>query len=124
MLYRLTADGLVMVHMGFVAFVVLGGLLVLRWPRLVWVHLPIAIWGAAIEFFGIICPLTPLENYFRRLAGVAEYHTSFVEHYVLPILYPAQLTRGLQIALGILVVAINGAVYGWIYLRKMQSRQG
>ena len=122
MLYRLAADGLVIVHLGFVAFVVLGALLVLRRPRLVWVHLPVAIWGAAIEFFGIICPLTPLENYFRRLAGVAEYHTSFVEHYVLPILYPAQLTRGLQIVLGTLVVAINGAVYGWIYLRKMQSK--
>lgn len=123
MLYRLIADSLVVLHLGFVVFVVLGGLSVIRWPRVVWVHLPVAIWGAAIEFGNIICPLTPLENYFRRQAGLAEYHTSFIEQYVLPVLYPAQLTRGLQLALGITVVAINLSIYAFVY-RQWRRRIG
>lgn len=122
MLYRLIADSLVVLHLGFVVFVVLGGLSVIRWPRLIWVHVPVALWGAAIEFRNIICPLTPLENYFRRQAGLAEYDTSFIEHYVLPVLYPAQLTRGMQLAFGIAVVAINLGIYTFVYRRWKRLR--
>jgi hypothetical protein len=105
------ADAVVVLHLGFVAFVVLGGLLVLRWPRMAWLHLPAALWGAWIEFAGWICPLTPLENWLRARAGESGYATSFVEHYVVPVLYPAALTRELQWILGGLVVAINALVY-------------
>ncbi len=122
MLYRIAADTLVVVHLAFVAFVVFGGLLLLLWPRLIWVHLPAALWGAAIELAGIICPLTPMENYFRRQAGLAEYHTGFVERYVLPLLYPERLTRSLQISLGLGVVIINVVIYAWIYRRWSQRR--
>ncbi len=122
MLYRIAADTLVVVHLAFVTFVVFGGLLLLLWPRLVWVHLPAAIWGAAIEFLGFICPLTPMENYFRHQAGLAEYHTGFVERYVLPLLYPERLTRSLQVSLGLGVVIINVGIYAWLYRRWMRRR--
>ena len=123
MLYHLLANTLVVVHLAFVGFVVLGSLLVLRWPRVMWAHLPAALWGAIIEFGGFVCPLTPLENYFRLQAGLAEYHTGFIERYLLPLLYPAQLTRGVQIVLGIGVIAINLCVYAWI-LHRWKRRKG
>jgi hypothetical protein len=107
----LLADAVVVLHFGFVLFVVLGGLLALRWPRLAWLHLPAALWGAWTEFAGWICPLTPLENWLRVRSGESGYATSFVEHYVVPVLYPAALTRELQWILGGLVVAINALVY-------------
>jgi len=107
--------------MAFVAFVVLGGVLVLRWPRLAWVHVPAAAWGAFIALGGWICPLTPLENRLRVLAGDTPYTTGFLEHYVLPILYPVAMTRNLQIATGLFVVALNGLVY-WRVLRDRASR--
>ena len=110
-LVSLVADALVVLHLGFVAFVVLGGLLVLRWRWLAWVHIPAAIWGAWIEFAGWICPLTPLENRLREEAGQQGYATSFVEHYLLPVLYPAALTREVQWLLGGLVIAVNAVVY-------------
>jgi hypothetical protein len=102
-----------------VLFVVFGGLLVLRWPRLAWVHLPAAVWGALIEFAGWVCPLTPLENALRRQAGEATYTGGFIERYITPILYPDGLTRGAQVALGTLVVLINVAVYA----RLVRSRR-
>jgi hypothetical protein len=105
-------------HLAFVVFVVGGGLLVLRWPRLAWVHLPAALWGALIEFAGWICPLTPLENWLRRRAGVSDYAGGFVEHYVLPVLYPVGLTRGLQVGLGVAVILLNLVIYGWIFHRR------
>jgi hypothetical protein len=108
-------------HVGFVLFVVLGGLLVLRWPRLAWVHLPAAVWGALIEFAGWICPLTPLENRLRRVSGTADYAGGFVEHYLLPVLYPAGLTRGVQYLLGACVVVMNAAVYWWVFRRLRRS---
>ena len=108
---RLAADALVVLHLAFVAFVVLGGLLVLRWPRLAWAHVPAALWGAWIELAGWICPLTPLENQLRAAAGQAQYGTSFVEHYLMPVLYPAALTRELQWLLGGVVVGVNAVVY-------------
>ena len=121
MLYRLAADLLVVVHALFVVFVVTGALLVLRWPRLAWLHLPAAIWGALIEFAGWVCPLTPLEKWFRVRAGEAAYEGGFIEHYLLPILYPPGLTRGTQIVLGLLVVAINLAVYGYLLRRRLRA---
>jgi hypothetical protein len=114
----LAADALVVVHLAFVAFVVLGGVLVLRWPRLAWVHVPAAIWGAWIEFAGWICPLTPLENRLREEAGQQGYATSFVEHYLLPVLYPAALTRELQWLLGGTVIAVNVVVYFVVWRRS------
>jgi hypothetical protein len=120
--YRLLADLVLLVHAFFVAFVVLGGLAVLPWPRIAWVHLPVVVWGAGIEFTGGICPLTPLENHWRRLAGEQGYGGGFVEHYLLAALYPDGLTRGVQVALGLVVLAVNAAIYGYIWRRKKTSR--
>jgi hypothetical protein len=111
MLFRLLADATVVVHLLFVAFVVCGGVLVLRWPRVAWVHLPAAAWGAWVEFAGWICPLTPLENWLRIQGGSATYTTGFVERYLLPVLYPASLSRDVQWTLGLLVILLNGIVY-------------
>jgi hypothetical protein len=111
MMFRLLADATVGVHLAFVLFVIGGGLLVLRWPRVAWVHLPAAAWGAWVEFAGWICPLTPLENWLRQRGGQAAYSTSFVDEYILPVLYPAALTRDTQLLLGGLVLAINAGVY-------------
>lgn len=109
------ADVLVIVHLLFVAFVVAGGFLLARWPRLVWLHLPAAAWGAYIEFSGGICPLTPLENRLRVLGGGSAYSGDFVERYVLPILYPGYLTLPLQQVLGGVVVGVNLVAYGLAY---------
>jgi hypothetical protein len=104
----------------FVLFVVLGGLLVLRWPRLAYVHLPAAAWGVLIEFTSSVCPLTPLEQSLRLKAGEQGYSGSFIEHYVLPLLYPSALTRTIQVALGIIVIAVNLGIYGYL-LRSRRS---
>jgi hypothetical protein len=90
---RIAADLVVLAHLGFILFVILGGLLVLRWPRMAWIHLPAVIWGALIEFAGWICPLTPLENWLREASGTAGYQGGFIEHYLVPIVYPAN-SRG------------------------------
>ncbi len=123
MLYRVLADLVVVLHFGFVLFVVFGGLLALRWPRAAWFHLPAAVWGAGIEFLQGICPLTPLENHLRHLGGEAGYSGGFVERYILPVMYPEGLTRGIQLAIGIFVVALNVAIYA-IVLRRRSSRGG
>jgi len=115
------ATAVVLVHMAFVAFVVVGGVLVLRWPRLAWVHVPAAAWGALIALGGWICPLTPLENRLRVLAGDTPYATGFLEHYLLPVLYPIAMTRNLQVATGVFVLALNGFVY-WRVLRERAGR--
>lgn len=121
MLYRFLADLVVLVHFGFVLFVVLGGLLALRWPRAAWIHLPVALWGAGIEFAAGICPLTPLENRLRRLGGEASYTGGFVEHYVLPVLYPEGLTREVQLVLGTFVLLLNLAVYTIVWRRHRKA---
>jgi len=108
------------VHAAFVVFVMLGALLVLRWPRVAWVHVPVVLWGAGIEFLGGICPLTPLENHWRRLAGEEGYPGDFVEHYVVSLLYPDGLTRTAQIVLGLLALAVNVAIY-LVVLRRRRS---
>ena len=118
----LAADLVVLLHFAFILFVVLGGLLVLRWPKLAWLHLPAAAWGVAIELRGGICPLTPLENALRRAAGEAGYGGGFIEHYLLPIIYPAALTRDIQLLLGLAVLLLNLAVYAWVVRHRWRTR--
>lgn len=121
MIYRLLANVVVIFHLGFVAFVILGGFLLRRWPRLVYVHVPVAIWGALIEFGGWVCPLTPLENHFRELGGQAGYSGGFVEHYLIPVLYPHALTRKVQYVLGAFVIAINIVAYVLFTRRRRKT---
>lgn len=122
MIYRLLADAIVVFHFAFVLFVVFGGLLALRWPKAAWLHVPVALWGAGIEFVSGICPLTPLENHLRRLGGEAGYSGGFVERYILPVLYPVGLNRDVQWVLGGLVVAVNAAVYFAVWRRHRRKR--
>ena len=119
--YRLLAGAVVAVHLVFVLFVVLGGLAVRRWPRLAWIHLPAVAWGIWIEVSGGICPLTPLENHLRQLGSEPGYRGGFVEHYLLPALYPDGLSRALQMALAVAVLAINAGAYGHLLLRRSTS---
>ena len=111
MLYRVAADAVLIVHFAFVLFVVLGGLFVVRWPRLAWVHLPAAAWGAFVEFSGSVCPLTPLEVALRHRAGEAGYSGDFIDRYVVSLLYPNGLTPETQTFLGASVVVLNVAMY-------------
>lgn len=121
MTYKLLADFVLLVHLAFVLFVVLGGIAVWRAPKLAWLHLPAAAWGALIEFKGWICPLTPWEQSLRRLAGEEGYSGGFVEHYLLPLIYPEGLTRDDQILLGLLVLAINIIFYALIFRLKTRN---
>lgn len=118
MLARIAADLTLIVHAAFVAGVVLGGLAWLRWRCAPWVHLPVAAWGAWVEIAGRICPLTVLENRLLQAAGEAGYSGGFIEHYLLWALYPSGLTRGTQLLLGLGVIAINGAIYAWVWRRR------
>jgi hypothetical protein len=119
--YRLLADFTVLAHALFLAFVVLGGLLVVRWRWVAWFHVPVVLWGAMIEFTGWICPLTPLENRFRARAGVEAYEGGFIDHYIMPVVYPAGLTREIQIAFGIGVLLLNLALYTWAWRRSRRK---
>lgn len=121
---RLAADLVVVLHAAFVLFVVCGGLLALRWPKAAWVHLPAAAWGAAIEFTGWICPLTPLENALRFRAGGDGYAGDFVAEYLLAALYPDGLTRGVQLTLGAAVVLVNAAIYALVIQRARSGISG
>ena len=118
MTWRVLADAVLVLHGLFVLFVALGGLLVLKWPRLAWLHLPAAAWGVLIEFVGWICPLTVLENWLHRRGGEPGYRGGFIEQYVTPAIYPEGLTREAQLALGVLVLAINA----WVYWRLWRRR--
>lgn len=118
MIYRSLADLVLVVHLAFVLFVVLGGLLVLRWRWVALLHVPAAIWGILIEYTGGICPLTPLENSLRRLGGEAGYSGGFIQHYIQPVLYPSGLTRGTQIILGSLALLVNLVAYGLVIARS------
>ena len=115
--YRFAADAVLAAHLAFVLFVVCGGLLVLRRPAWVWVHIPAVVWAVFVEFSGRICPLTPLEVALRRSAGEAGYGGDFVEHYLLALIYPSGLTRELQILIGAAVMLVNLAVY-WVLWRR------
>ncbi len=123
MLYRFLADATVALHLAFVGFVAIGGFLVLRRPKLAFFHVPAAVWGVLIELGGWICPLTPLENRFRRLGGEAGYEGGFVEHYLLPVLYPSGLTRWHQVCLGVVVGLVNVVVYGLIVWKVVKRRK-
>jgi hypothetical protein len=116
-LYGIFAGAVIVAHFLFIAFVVAGGLLVVHWPRLAWVHLPAVVWGVVIELTGWICPLTPLENYLRRLGGNSSYSSGFIEQYLIPIIYPANLIIGTQYVLGGLVIAVNLVLYSLV-IRK------
>lgn len=117
------ADLVVVVHGLFILFVVAGGVLVLRWPRVAWVHLPTAVWGVLIEWSGWICPLTPLENTLRHAAGQAGYSGGFVERYLLPLIYPAGLTPAVQLWLGLVVLVVNVAIYTLWWRRRRAMRR-
>lgn len=120
MLYRLLADLVVLVHLAFVIFAVAGALLLFRWRWLVWAHVPAFVWAALIEFAGWICPLTPLENRLRILSGGAGYRGGFIDHYILQILYPNGLTRGVQVFLGSFVLLVNVGIYSWLVARALR----
>lgn len=111
MTYRVLADAVLVLHLTFIAFAVLGGLLVLRWPRVAWAHLPVVIWGVTVTSIGSVCPLTPLEKHLRVLAGDVPYRGGFISHYLTSVIYPAGLTRGHQVVLALLLIAINVAIY-------------
>jgi hypothetical protein len=121
MLYRLLADAVLIFHLCFVLFVVLGGLAVLRWPRLAWLHVPVAAWGSLIEFTGWICPLTPLENALRTRGGGSGYEGSFIDHYVTALIYPVSLPRGMQVLLGASVLALNLGIYAYLVARRRRQ---
>lgn len=118
MIYRLLADFAMLLHFSFLLFVVGGGFAVLRRPRLAWVHLPAAVWGVAVELCAWGCPLTFLENHWRRLGGAAGYTGGFIDRYLAALLYPEGLTRTTQIGLGLLALAINLVFYGLLAARR------
>lgn len=122
MIYSALADATLALHLAFILFVVVGGLGVAQWPGMVWIHLPAAAYGVLIELFNWICPLTPLENWLRLLAGEQGYTESFVERYLLPIVYPDGLTRNVQFVLAALVVAVNLVTYAFVWCRWRRRR--
>ncbi|MES9965717.1 MAG: DUF2784 domain-containing protein [Sedimenticola sp.] len=121
MLARFGADLVLLIHFGFILFVVLGGLLVLRWPKLAWLHVPCVIWGVTIDTMGWICPLTPLENSLRIAGGEQGYEGGFIEHYLLPLIYPLGMSRGEQITLAMLALLLNLAIYAIVVKRRMRG---
>jgi hypothetical protein len=120
--WRILADAVLVLHLAFIAFAVLGGLLVRRWPWVAWLHLPAAVWAAGIAFLGAICPLTPLENRLRAMGGEAAFSGGFVEHYLTALIYPEGLTRLVQVALGAFVVAVNVAAYLSVWRSRRRGR--
>jgi len=126
MIQRILADIVVFAHLGFIVFVVVGGLLALRWRWAPLVHLPAAAWGVFIEVSGRVCPLTPLENSLRQAAGASGYPGGFIEHYLVPIIYPAALSPSLQLFLAALVILANALVYTavWRRMRRLARKEG
>lgn len=122
MIYQIFADGVVVLHLAFILFVVLGGMLVVFMPKVIWLHIPCVIWGVVIELTGGICPLTPFENYLRTKAGQPVYPGDFVVHYIEPIIYPANLTRELQVIFSLGVILINLVVYSCLLLTRRRKR--
>lgn len=121
MIFRLLADLVMLLHFGFILFAVLGALLLPRWPRLIWLHLPTVAWAMAIELYGGTCPLTPLENYLQNLGGEAGYNESFIEHYIGSVIYPGEITTSIKIMLGLGVLIINICLYTWVFKRRHQG---
>jgi Na+/glutamate symporter len=123
--YQLLADMVLLAHLAFIVFVLLGGLLLLRWPRLIWLHIPAMMWALFVEATAWVCPLTPLENYFRELAGGNIYQGDFIGRYLLPLLYPAGLTPAIQLLLAGVVIVLNAIIYTVIIrVRKRKYRAG
>ena len=118
------ADAVVVIHLAFIAFVVFGGWLAIRWPWLAWLHVPALLWGVWIELSSGICPLTPLENRLRAAAGEAGYGGGFVEYYLIPLIYPPGLTSGVQIVLAVGLVALNGVAYALLVRRRRALKRG
>ena len=117
MFYGLLADIVVIIHLGFVLFAIFGGFAVYRWRKVLVLHVAAVVWAVVVEMFGLICPLTPLENRFRRMAGQTGYETDFVDRYLMPVLYPESITRETQMLLGLTVLAINILFYVFIWRR-------
>ena len=124
MIYRIAADAVVLVHFAFIVFVALGALLAVRWRWVPWLHIPALLWGVLVETTGRLCPLTDLENALRTKAGQSGYRDGFIEHYLLAIIYPEGLTRGIQLALALGVIAINLTIYGWLQHRRRSQAGG
>ena len=116
--YLWLSNLIVISHLLYILFVLFGALLLLRWPRLVWLHIPAVIWGILVEFMGWYCPLTPWENDLRRMGGATVYEGDFIAEYLLPLIYPAELTRELQILFGALVILLNVIIYGIVWYRR------
>jgi len=122
MAFVLLADLVVLIHLAFVLFAVLGALLVVWRRKILWLHIPAAVWAAWIEFSGKICPLTPLENGLRMRGGGSGFAGDFVGHYLMPVLYPSGLTRKVQFILGGVVIGVNLIIYGYVlFIRKPQG---
>ena len=115
MLYQAAAELVLILHLGFIGFVIAGGGAVRGWPRIAWLHVPLFVWGSLVNLAGWVCPLTPLENHLRRLAGESGYAGSFIEQYVAPVVYPAGMTSDLALAAGVFLLVWNVAVYAWIF---------
>ena len=122
MIYRMLADGVVLLHFAFILFVLFGGLIVLKRRWVAYLHVPAFVWGVLIEFAGWWCPLTPIENWLRCEGGAAGYPTGFIEHYIMPVIYPSELTREIQIVLGGVVLIINVVIYGVVLRRVIGGR--
>lgn len=122
MWYSWLADLILCIHVSFVLFVVIGGLLMLRWQWVAWLHLPAAAWGAFVEFTGWICPLTPLENWLRAQGSEISSRSDFIAQYLLPVLYPGDLTQDIQLLLGTGVVVLNTAMYWWLWQLHARRR--
>ena len=122
-IYRVLADALVVVHLMFVLFALLGGLLVLKWKKIIWWHVPAGLWAMWIEWQGWICPLTPLENWLRRQAGDEGYRQGFIDHYLVPVLYPIDLTREWQLVFGAMVLMLNLMIYSWVWHRNRHGKR-
>lgn len=124
MSYRIAADATLVLHFVFIVFVCFGALLSLRWRWMPYLHVPCAAWGAFVELAGRVCPLTYVENHFRVLAGSSGYQDGFIEHYLLPVVYPGGLTREVQYVLAAAVLVLNVAAYGWLVHRRTWRRGG
>jgi hypothetical protein len=117
LIYKILTSFVIIIHLSFIAYVILGGLLILRWKKSIFLHIPAIIWGSIVEYLNIICPLTPLENYFRRLAGYSTYSAGFIDQYITPLIYPENLERNTQLLLGSFVVIINLIIYTFVIIK-------
>jgi hypothetical protein len=124
MSYGIAADAVVLIHFGFILFVVLGGFVVLKWHFVAWLHVPAALWGGISELAGWPCPLTPLEDFLRAAGGTGGFNKGFVEHYLIPVIYPSGLTPWLQMVLGIGVIAVNAVIYGGMWFCRIRNSRG